>query len=417
MTRNTPLLEPPEELAPEPGTRRPRSGLRILWNPDEAAERPLDPAQARLLLRRQIALLEREIMRLPYGSEQAADWEQETERLLREIFGQAAQAMHPSLYRFKYASPSMDLPPEPCDWQLQNHYTALQKMRQQQLHQILDGLELGSGGAAVAERHQLLRPETQAGREECPPQDLPAGGRSWAPAAAVSAEAPREAETFLFSDLHLGSDVSRCKELLQLLQTYSFRRLILLGDIFDDLNFKRLRRDHWEMLSWLRKLSDPERKVEIVWILGNHDLLLENVSHFVGIEVRDKYVWEQHGRRFLAIHGHQFDRFLEENVVISEIATVLYLLVQKMDTRRQRFSRLLKRMSKKWLRLSRQVALRAARYGRAQGADYVFCGHTHRAVALQLEGVGYYNTGCWTDVPSHYITVDSANRIQLHEHE
>jgi hypothetical protein len=31
--------------------------------------------------------------------------------------------------------------------------------------------------------------------------------------------------------------------------------------------------------------------------------------------------------------------------------------------------------------------------------------------------VGYYNTGCWTDVPSHFITIDDANGIQLHEHE
>jgi UDP-2,3-diacylglucosamine pyrophosphatase LpxH len=224
-------------------------------------------------------------------------------------------------------------------------------------------------------------------------------------------------DTFLFSDLHLGSDVSRSKELLEVLQSYSFKRLILLGDIFDDLNFKRLRRDHWEMLSWLRKLSDPDRNVEIVWILGNHDVLLENISHFIGIQLCDKYAWEHRGKRFLAIHGHQFDRFLEENVVVSEIATILYLWVQKLDTRRQRFSRLLKRLSKKWLRLSHQVAVRAARYGRMQGADYVFCGHTHHAACLQLEGVSYFNTGCWTDIPSHFITIDQENRIELHEHE
>jgi UDP-2,3-diacylglucosamine pyrophosphatase LpxH len=308
------------------------------------------------------------------------------------------------------------------EWQLQNHYVSLQKTRQWLLGEFLKELDADNradgrvpatwddpvglvpgAGSIQGDGSQEPEPAVQEVKVRVPTQ----------------AEEPvvQQVDTFIFSDLHLGSDVSRSKELLRVLQTYSFRRLILLGDIFDDLNFKRLRRDHWEMLSWLRKLSDPDRKVEIVWILGNHDLLLENVSRFIGIEVRDKYSWEHNRKRFLAIHGHQFDRFLEENVVISEIATFLYLLAQKLDTKRHRFSRFLKRLSKKWLRLSHQVALRAARYGRAQGADYVFCGHTHRATFLQLEGVGYYNTGCWTDVPSHFITIDDANGIQLHEHE
>ncbi|MGE5734652.1 MAG: hypothetical protein ACM34E_06145 [Acidobacteriota bacterium] len=71
-------------------------------------------------------------------------------------------------------------------------------------------------------------------------------------------------DTVILSDLHLGSEVSRPKAALQALRTMSFRRLILLGDIFCDLNFRRLKKEHWQFLSYIRKLSNPKRNVEVV---------------------------------------------------------------------------------------------------------------------------------------------------------
>ena len=51
-------------------------------------------------------------------------------------------------------------------------------------------------------------------------------------------------DTIILSDLHLGSEVSRAGDALRLLKQCCFERLILLGDIFCDLNFGRLKRDH-----------------------------------------------------------------------------------------------------------------------------------------------------------------------------
>jgi len=63
-----------------------------------------------------------------------------------------------------------------------------------------------------------------------------------------------------------------------------FHRLILLGDIFADLNFARLTKDHWKFLGYIRKLSNPKRNVEVVWVEGNHDHGLANImSHLVGV--------------------------------------------------------------------------------------------------------------------------------------
>src|SRR5215471_15449472 len=47
-------------------------------------------------------------------------------------------------------------------------------------------------------------------------------------------------DTVIISDLHLGSRLSRAADAVEMLQERTFRRLILLGDIFCDLNFARL---------------------------------------------------------------------------------------------------------------------------------------------------------------------------------
>src|SRR5246127_4095499 len=100
-------------------------------------------------------------------------------------------------------------------------------------------------------------------------------------------------DTVILSDLHLGSEVSRANAALRTLKAISFRRLILLGDIFCDLNFRRLKKEHWQFLGYIRKLSNPKRQIEVVWVEGNHDHGLSDVmSHLVGIRVYDEYVWE-----------------------------------------------------------------------------------------------------------------------------
>ena len=82
---------------------------------------------------------------------------------------------------------------------------------------------------------------------------------------------PHAYNTLILSDLHLGAETSHAREATDLLKKSRFHRLILLGDIFADLNFARLNKDHWKFLGYIRKLSNPKRGIEVVWVEGNHD--------------------------------------------------------------------------------------------------------------------------------------------------
>ena len=43
------------------------------------------------------------------------------------------------------------------------------------------------------------------------------------------------------------------------------------------------------------------------------------MSHLVGVRVYQEYAWEYEGLRHVAVHGHQFDRFVSRNHVLTEL--------------------------------------------------------------------------------------------------
>ena len=222
--------------------------------------------------------------------------------------------------------------------------------------------------------------------------------------------------TIIKSDIHLGSEVARPQAVRDMLKIYNFKRLILLGDIFDDLNFTRLNKEHWGLLSDVRKFSNPKQKKKVIWVEGNHDEgLIEIMSHLIGIDVLREYIWRINGKKFLAIHGHQFDRFLNENVVISKIASYIYDKIQKFGKDKQTFARYVKAKSKGWLKLAGKIAVRASDYGKQKKVDVVICGHTHLATEqkFQEKNITYYNSGCWTDLPSSYLIIYDDGSLEI----
>lgn len=224
-------------------------------------------------------------------------------------------------------------------------------------------------------------------------------------------------DALVVSDLHLGSDNCEARLLTRFLKDLhegrtETRKLILNGDMFDSIDFRRLKKHHWKVLSLVRKLSDT---VEIVWITGNHDGPAEIVSHLLGVEVRDELVLESGDRRILFHHGHRFDRFLDDHPILTAIGDLAYRVLQKVDSSHT-FARTAKRKSKIFLRCVAKIETESIEYAKKLGCDAVCCGHTHVAVANEAGPVAYYNSGCWTEKPCHYLAI-ADGRVELRKYE
>lgn len=215
-----------------------------------------------------------------------------------------------------------------------------------------------------------------------------------------------QVDIIVLSDLHLGSDMSRAEELLMTLARYRFETLILNGDIFDNSNSKRLRNEHWRFLSYLRELTGSG--TEVIWVAGNHDRFAKDFFALIGAQTCTEYLFTHGGKRYLVIHGNQYDKFLIKDGFMSDTLGSSYRMLQRLGGKKQRVSRMVKRRYKSWLRLSPRVAKGAVQHGLARNVDVVICSHTHQYMKTESHGIEYMNTGCWADRPSSFVTIDAA---------
>jgi UDP-2,3-diacylglucosamine pyrophosphatase LpxH len=223
-------------------------------------------------------------------------------------------------------------------------------------------------------------------------------------------------DTVVISDWHLGSALSDANGILACLKSLSFKRLILLGDIFQDLNFSRLKKEHWEVLSYLRKLSNPKLNIEIVWVKGNHDLELTDVmSHLVGIEVHEKYEWTHLGKRCVAMHGHQFDPAMLGNLELTKVISWWFLQLQKIPGFNKSWCRWIDSISGYFQNLSQTVSIRALKFAKSHGYDIICCGHTHEECHIIEDNVHYFNSGCWINNNGTYISFNDTEIIVVKE--
>lgn len=224
-------------------------------------------------------------------------------------------------------------------------------------------------------------------------------------------------ENIIISDIHLGSDISKVKQLIPKLEirleTKNVKRIILLGDIFQDVNFKRLKKQHWNFLSLLRKYSDT---VEIVWVYGNHDYQIVDVmSHLVGIKVYEKYVWNFDNSVCCAIHGHQFDKNINKFLIIKNFFIELYLSIQKIKTLHKIINTCVTIADTS---LRDAVKNGAIKLAKEEGYGNIFCGHTHIVEHVYEENINYFNSGCWvSDVGTMIIqtTEPNTNSVIIHK--
>ena len=212
-------------------------------------------------------------------------------------------------------------------------------------------------------------------------------------------------DCLIISDLHLGSDMCQAKALEEFLNWAPdhAKELVINGDIFDDLNFNRLKKSHFACLRSIRRNSDRD-DFRLIWMRGNHDGPADIVSHIVGVEILDEYVYDNGQMRLLILHGDQFDTIVTNFGRLTDFACAIFYFIQRWAPHRA--SRWIRRVTKRWQRNSERVQERAIEYAKSKKCKYVTCGHTHLPLKTEKDGIIYVNSGTWIEAPpSPFLTV------------
>lgn len=228
----------------------------------------------------------------------------------------------------------------------------------------------------------------------------------------TTATQSRHFHALFLSDIHLGTRGCRADLLIDFLKYHDAEILYLVGDIVDGWRLK------WSWF-WPQAHNDVVQKIlrkgrkgtRIVYVPGNHDDFLRDYggSHFGGIEVMDSAVHETiDGRRFLVIHGDQFDVVVRHARWLAHLGDWAYTLALGINTALDAVRR---RLGFPYWSLSAWAKLKVknavsfigdyettlAAEARRVGVDGVVCGHIHHAAIRDLDGVTYMNTGDWVE--------------------
>jgi UDP-2,3-diacylglucosamine pyrophosphatase LpxH len=219
--------------------------------------------------------------------------------------------------------------------------------------------------------------------------------------------------SIFLSDIHLGTRACKAEALLDFLRAYTSEHLFLVGDVVD----------FWAMsrgVVWTAQQNTVVQKVlrrarhgeEVFLIPGNHDEALREHcgTTFGNIEVVGEYIHQTaDGRRFLLVHGDEFDQVTRYHRWVAILGDVSYNVLVRINAWLSWVRRRLgiagywslagyaKRKVKTAVSFIFDFEDSVVHATRERGLDGVICGHIHSAVIRDCNGIAYLNCGDWVD--------------------
>jgi UDP-2,3-diacylglucosamine pyrophosphatase LpxH len=228
-------------------------------------------------------------------------------------------------------------------------------------------------------------------------------------------------KSIFLSDIHLGTKYCNAELLLEFLKDTEAERYYLIGDIIDGWAMKNKTywpQTHSNIIQYFLKLS--KRDHQVIYITGNHDeflrehsgLVLGNISlvdHFIHIGVN--------GKRYLLIHGDQFDLVTTNAKWLVHMGSWAYDFLMELNSKLQWIYKTINIRGfslSAWAKHSVKEAVKfigdyeqvVVDYASKKNVDGVMCGHIHHANITVMDNIEYMNTGDFvescTAIVEHY---------------
>ncbi len=219
--------------------------------------------------------------------------------------------------------------------------------------------------------------------------------------------------SIFLSDIHLGTRGCQAERLLDFLREHESEKLFLVGDIIDFWAMNRT--IHWSPLqnTLVQKVLRRARHGDqVVLIPGNHDEALREYvdTSFGDIQVvRELIHTAADGRRYLVLHGDEFDQVTRHHRWVAVLGDIAYNFLVRLNAWLSWLRRTLripgywslagyaKRRIKSAVSFIYDFEDSVIHAVRERGLDGVICGHIHSAAIREVGGLTYINCGDWVD--------------------
>ena len=239
--------------------------------------------------------------------------------------------------------------------------------------------------------------------------------------------APRIYKTIFISDLHLGTENSKVKEVMHFLRNTRCERLVLNGDIIDGWQLNRgslWTSEHTKFLRFILKRIE-KKTLDVIYLRGNHDDILSRFlpMQFGSLSIVEDFVHESKSGRYLVLHGDVFDTITKNFVFLAHLGDWGYKFLMSLNRWYNKYrawrgkeyyslSKAIKAKVKAAVNFVSSFEEKITKLAQAKECTGVICGHIHTPDNKKIGGLHYLNSGDWVESLSA-IVEHSNGKMQL----
>ena len=223
----------------------------------------------------------------------------------------------------------------------------------------------------------------------------------------------KQYKTVIISDVHLGTEGSKAKEVILFLKSVSCETLILNGDIIDGWQLKKgssWKKKHTAFFRIILKMIEIQN-TKVVYLRGNHDDFLDQIIPFSlgkSFTIQRDYILKSAQKNFLIIHGDIFDSVTSHMKWLAYLGDVGYtflLTINKLYNKYRSwrgldyysFSQRIKQRVKEAVNYVSDYEEKLTELAKANHCEGIICGHIHKPDIRQIGDITYMNSGDWVE--------------------
>lgn len=223
----------------------------------------------------------------------------------------------------------------------------------------------------------------------------------------------KQYKTIIISDVHLGSEGSKAKEVTAFLKSVTCETLILNGDIIDGWQLKKggsWKKKHTAFFRVVLKMIEYQH-TKVIYLRGNHDDFLDQIIPFSlgkSFTIQRDYILNSGKKKFLITHGDIFDSITSNMKWLAYLGDVGYTLLLSMNKiynqyRSWRglsyysFSQRIKQRVKETVNYVSDFEEKITELAKAYHCDGIICGHIHKPDIRKIDDIIYMNSGDWVE--------------------
>jgi UDP-2,3-diacylglucosamine pyrophosphatase LpxH len=240
----------------------------------------------------------------------------------------------------------------------------------------------------------------------------------------------KQYKTVIISDVHLGSEGSKAKEVSLFLKSVTCEMLIMNGDIIDGWQLKKggsWKKKHTAFFRTILKMIENQH-TKVVYLRGNHDDFLDQIIPFSlgkSFTIQRDYILKSGKKNFLIIHGDIFDSVTSNMKWLAYLGDVGYTILLTFNKLYNQyrswrgfeyysFSQRIKQRVKEAVNYVSDFEEKLVSLAKANHCDGIICGHIHKPDIRQIGDIIYMNSGDWVESLTALVEDHKGNWELLH---